>query len=379
MEFGVFVQTHVPEQVAQHDRAGIEHKRLIADVDAVVAADRNNWKYAWVTEHHFLDEYSHLSANEVFLGWVGALTERIHVGSGIFNITPPVNHPIRIAERVMMLDHLTDHRFEFGSGRGSSTTEQGGFGITDPELTRDMWDEALPEIIRMWKDEDYSFEGQFFSSPSRKVLPRQHGPTHPPLWVAAGNPGTFEKAAQLGLGVLCFSHAAPQKLEAGIELYKKTIENAEPIGDYVNNNIACVSTMLCREDRNEALDMAANMGPNYLLSNVFRYLDTFPKPDWVPDWPATIPEPTRDIIEMAVDKGLFIVGDPDDCKRGVQVFEDIGADQLILSPTATQLESSIAIETIEYFGQEVIPHFDKDEVHSTTRYRQAYENSGIPA
>ena len=85
--------------------------------------------------------------------YVAARTERMHVGSGIFNITPPVNHPARVAERVAMLDHLSNGRFEFGTGRGSSTTEQGGFGITDPDLTKDMYDEVIGEFRKMWADD----------------------------------------------------------------------------------------------------------------------------------------------------------------------------------------------------------------------------------
>ena len=127
----------------------------------VKAADAAGFKYAWVTEHHFLEEYSHLSASESFIAYAAAQTSNIHLGSGIFNITPPVNHPARIAERVAMLDHLSEGRFEFGTGRGSSTTEQRGFGIEDPELTREMVAETLPEIVRMWRDEDYSFDGKF--------------------------------------------------------------------------------------------------------------------------------------------------------------------------------------------------------------------------
>ena len=87
-----------------------------------------------------------------FLGYCAAITERIHLGSGIFNVTPPVNHPARIAERAATLDHLSEGRFEMGMGRGSSTTEQRGFGIDDPELTRAMFDEAVPEIVKMWHD-----------------------------------------------------------------------------------------------------------------------------------------------------------------------------------------------------------------------------------
>ena len=134
---------------------GGEHQRIMDEVAIVEAADRVGFKYTWATEHHFLTEYSHLSANEVFLGYLAAATSRIHLGSGIFNITPPVNHPARVAERVAMLDHLSEGRFEFGMGRGSSTTEQRGFGITDPDLTREMFDEVVAEFRKMWRAEEY--------------------------------------------------------------------------------------------------------------------------------------------------------------------------------------------------------------------------------
>src|SRR6195952_5391515 len=123
MEFGLFIQNYVPASRRAVDPLA-EHQAIMEDLQAVVAADKSGFKYLWATEHHFLDEYSHLSANESFLGFCAAATERIHLGSGILNVTPPVNHPARIAERVAILDHLSEGRFEFGMGRGSSATEQ---------------------------------------------------------------------------------------------------------------------------------------------------------------------------------------------------------------------------------------------------------------
>ena len=93
-----------------------EHKALIEETEYVIQADKSGFKYAWASEHHFLEEYSHLSANDVFLGYLAHATERIHLGSGIFNPLAPVNHPVKVAEKVAMLDHLSEGRFEFGSG-----------------------------------------------------------------------------------------------------------------------------------------------------------------------------------------------------------------------------------------------------------------------
>ena len=174
MEFGIFNSLYCPKQAYEGvpDPEMVEHRRLMDEVEWTKAADRNGFKYTWATEHHFLEEYSHLSASETFLSYMAGVTDNIHLGSGIMNITPPVNHPARVAERVAMIDHLSGGRMEFGVGRGSSTTEQGGFGIDDPDLTKEMFDEALPEIVRMWAETDYSFDGKYFSMPSRNVLPK---------------------------------------------------------------------------------------------------------------------------------------------------------------------------------------------------------------
>src|SRR6187431_1382569 len=162
MEFGLFVQAHVPKHEVEADPVNAEHNRLMRELEMAEACDEAGWKYVWSVEHHFLEEYSHISASEIMLPWIAARTKRLHVGSAIWNITPPVNHPARTAERVAMLDHLSEGRFEFGTGRGSSSTEFKGFRIPDGETTRSMYDESLREILRMWKDVPYSYNGKYF-------------------------------------------------------------------------------------------------------------------------------------------------------------------------------------------------------------------------
>ena len=122
MEFGLFIQNYVPNSRREVDPEA-EHHAIFEDIEAVIAADKAGFKFVWLTEHHFLDEYSHLSANDVVLGYLAHATERIHLGSGIFNPLPQVNHPAKVAERVAMLDHLSDGRFEFGTGRGAGSHE----------------------------------------------------------------------------------------------------------------------------------------------------------------------------------------------------------------------------------------------------------------
>ena len=371
MEFGIFNSLYVPHQVADLDPENIEHNRLMDEVVWTQAADRSGFKYTWATEHHFLEEYSHLSANESFLAYLAGVTENIHLGSGIMNITPPVNHPARVAERVAMIDHLSQGRFEFGMGRGSSSTEQKGFGIDDPELTKLMFDEVLAELPKMWADGRYSYEGTYFSMPERNVLPKTFTKPHPPMWVAAGNPGTFEKAGRLGLGILCFGVSSPEALKPLIESYKNAVQDAEPIGGYVNDNVMVTTQMLCLEDGEKARHIATDMTTGYHTTNVFRYLDTFPKPPGIPEWPTVLPDPTYEQVDQSIKDALVCIGTPEECAKTVERYQATGADQLTFGMLSSTMPVEIAIEAVETFGSQIIPAFDKDPVHSTTRQREA--------
>jgi len=106
MEFGIFSHMHVP-----HDDT--EHARFLRELEISEAADAAGFKYDWAPEHHFLERYSHQPAPEVYLSWVAARTKRIHVGHAIVNITAPVNHPVRVAERIATMDHLSEGRVAF--------------------------------------------------------------------------------------------------------------------------------------------------------------------------------------------------------------------------------------------------------------------------
>ena len=367
MEFGLFNSACVLPQFN-----GDEHRRIMDEVAIVQAADRVGFKYTWATEHHFLTEYSHLSANEVFLGYLAAATSYIHLGSGIFNVTPPVNHPARVAERVALLDHLSEGRFEFGMGRGSSTTEQKGFGITDPDLTRDMFDEVVGEFHKMWRPGEYAgFDGTFFSMPPRNVLPKPYSAPHPPMWVAAGNPSTFEKAARMGLGVLCFTIGGPESVKPLVDLYKEEIGRAEPVGDFVNDNIMVTTQLLCLEDGQRARELVANLGMGYHRSLLLRYLDTFPRPAGIPEWPALLPDPTPQQIDASIAAGDSAYGTPDEVEVAIRKYVDAGVDQVVFGLLSSTMERELAFETIETFGKHVLPTFDTDRMHRTARQREA--------
>jgi alkanesulfonate monooxygenase SsuD/methylene tetrahydromethanopterin reductase-like flavin-dependent oxidoreductase (luciferase family) len=122
-----------------------EHQVIMDDLSCMIAAEKAGFKYAVVPEHHFLDEYSHISGNVPALGCLAAKTERIHLLSGIMNPLPQITHPAKVAETVAMLDHLTGGRFEFGTGRGAGSYEILGFLPDGSEIsqTKEIWESAV--------------------------------------------------------------------------------------------------------------------------------------------------------------------------------------------------------------------------------------------
>ncbi|MET9219751.1 LLM class flavin-dependent oxidoreductase [Streptomyces sp. NPDC003300] len=372
MEFGLFVQGYVPAARAKAD-PDAEHHALIEETEYVIQADRSGFKYAWASEHHFLEEYSHLSANDVFLGYLAHATERIHLGSGIFNPLAPVNHPVKVAEKVAMLDHLSGGRFEFGSGRGAGSHEILGFmpGITDMNHTKEIWEETIAEFPKMWLQDEYpGFSGKHWSLPPRKILPKPYGRSHPAMWYAAGSPPSYAMAARKGLGVLGFSVQKVSDMEWVVESYKSAIGQAEPVGDFVNDNVMVTSTAICAETTEKARQIAVGGGLNYLQSLLFRYHDTFPRPDGIPVWPELLPDYTEELIDLLISEELMICGNPDEVLAQCKRWEQAGADQLTFGlPIGIGYEDTM--NTIKLIGEHVIPVIDTDPVHRTTRFRQA--------
>jgi alkanesulfonate monooxygenase SsuD/methylene tetrahydromethanopterin reductase-like flavin-dependent oxidoreductase (luciferase family) len=370
VEFGIFVQGYTPNSRREVDPEA-EHHALMDELELVVAADRAGFKYVWATEHHFLDEYSHLSANDVYLGYLAHATERIHLGSGIFNPLPQVNHPAKVAERVAMLDHLSNGRFEFGTGRGAGSHEILGFlpGMEDLTGTRDIWEDVIREFPKMWMQDTYEgYQGKYWSLPPRKILPKPYVKPHPPMWYAAGNTSSYEMAARYGLGVLGFSVQSIEEMDKVLGAYKNAVVNAEPIGAFVNDNVMITSAAYVKETTEEAIQSMVAADSTYLQSNVYRYHDTFPHPDWVPKWPERIPPVDAEMLRAAVGAPGVVLGDPDQALQACRDWESAGADQLVFGVGPASQEDSL--EMIRLMGEHVIPKLDRDPEHRTSRFRR---------
>src|ERR1700691_5547556 len=197
MKFGIFYEHQLPRPWKDGD----ELKLFQDALDQVELADRLGIDHAWEVEHHFLEEYSHSSAPEVFLAAASQRTKNIRLGHGIIQLT--TNQPHRVAERVATLDLISGGRVELGMGEGTGPAELHPFGVRVRDK-RDRWEEAVQAIIPMFTRDSWEFHGKYHDFPARNVVPKPYQKPHPPLWVACSNIRTIGEAGQWGMGALGF-------------------------------------------------------------------------------------------------------------------------------------------------------------------------------
>ena len=168
MRFGMLYELQLPKPWDSQSE-----QRLVDDaIEQCVLGDKLGIDYAWSVEHHFLEEYSHCSASDVFLSAIAAKTERIKIGFGIRQVIPNYNHPARTAESVGMLDLISHGRAQLGIGEGATRLELGGFNIP-AKRKRAMALESAREIADMMVMEPYpGYECDDWSMPCRNVLPK---------------------------------------------------------------------------------------------------------------------------------------------------------------------------------------------------------------
>src|SRR5256714_35165 len=247
MKFGIFYEHQLPRPWGPRS----EYQLLQDSLSQIELADQLGYDYAWEVEHHFLEEYSHSSAPEVFLGAASQRTQRIRLGHGVIQL--PTNHPARVAERVSTLDLLSHGRVELGIGESATTTELHPFGRRSGER-RVVSEDALRPLVPMFGAAPVEYHGPSFAFPRRTVLPKPRQKPHPPLWVACSQRDTIEAAGRWGMGALGFQFVSADEAHAWVAAYYNAYtKRLEPLADYATNpNLAVVSGFMCCPTDEEA-------------------------------------------------------------------------------------------------------------------------------
>ncbi len=353
MKFGIFYEHQLPRPW----QADSEYTLFQQSLEQIELADRLGYDVAWEVEHHFLEEYSHSSAPEVFLGAASQRTKNIRLGHGVIQLT--TNQPHRVAEKVATLDLLSGGRVELGMGEAAGPAELHPFNIRVRDK-RERWEEAVKAIVPMFTKESWEFHGDYYDFPARNVIPKPFQKPHPPLWVACSNIKTIAKAGEWGMGALGFTFVSPDAALAWVHrYYNNLMHNRRLLTDYpINPNIAMVSGFMCAETDEEAERKAA--GWTFFIFALSYYgrkgVDapgTGNLWDEYQDWRGS------DQAKKALDGAL--IGSPETIRRKLRQFQAAHVDQVILLNQAGKTTHEDICNSLELFATEVMPEFHAAE------------------
>ena len=283
MQFGLLYEMQRPFEGTSVDWNALYKETL----EQCALADQVGFDALWFVEHHFLTGFSGSPCPEVMFGALSQVTKRVRIGFGV-NILP-YHHPVRVAERVAMVDQLTDGRVEVGTGR-SNAYELTGLGV-DPRDTRAMWEESITMLPKIWQSDEFSWEGTFWNVPPRRVLPKPLQKPHPRLYLACTQNDSFNVAAEKGIGVLSSATFATNILAEHVKNYRAQSEAGDACRGLHQRVLGQQRRQsYCGEDDTEAKELGALslktfFGPDkpYIRDRVNAYEDLLESWGGVPD------------------------------------------------------------------------------------------------
>ena len=344
MEFGLFLEFPRPVDGDHHD-AFTQSFRLVQEAEDLGVAS------VWLAEYHFNME--RVLASPVMIATaIAAKTSTMRIGTAVYCL--PLGHPIRVAEEMATLDHISDGRVELGVGRGTFPNVHEGFNVGFEE-SRSRFDEFLEVVVGAWTQETLSFDGEHYSCQDLTVTPRPYQQPHPPISVGVTSAESFPIIGAMGYPLI----VNPSRVFTLDELagpmmeYRKAWKEAGHPGKgklglrvpiYVNED----AEQAYRNPMESAMHSVVRLG-NRVGSYAGREGTTG-------DWG----EQSRRILGMEYDDWLrdkVVYGTPDYvAERLAQLEETLGLDQLIYEVNFGNLMSDeLQTDSLRLFNKKVLP------------------------
>lgn len=361
MQFGIFYEHQHPRPWTE----GSEQRLFDEALAQVELADQVGIDYVWEVEHHFLEEYSHSSAPEVFLAACSQRTRRIRLGHGVVLMAPLYNHPARVAERIATLDLVSRGRVDWGTGESATMVEMEGFNVP-PEEKAVMWREGTEQAANMLAMTPYpGFQGKYFSMPPRNLVPKPAQRPHPPLWLACSRRESIHRAARAGMGALTFAFIEPELAGSWVKEYYDIIKSEEcvPIGHTVNANIAVVSAMSCHPVESEAVARGLDGFRFFGYSLGYYGIFSAHKPGVSDVWAEF--EKVKDTLPDNAGRGG--IGTPAQVAEHIRRYERVGIDQVIFVQASGRNRHEHICDSLRIFGRDVLPEFRAREAERQAR------------
>jgi len=357
MKFGLLYEMETPRP--WHERS--EYNTYWEALAQIELADRLGFDYVWEVEHHFLEEYSHSPAPEVFYGAVTQRTKNIRIAHGVRLLPFNFNHPIKVAEQAAVLDIMSNGRVDLGTGRSTTAQELDGFNV-NYERTRDEVKESLEIIVKAWTEEILEYDGNLMKVPPRRVVPKPIQKPHPPMWMACVAPDSYELAGDRGLGVLSFNFNWEQVQQMMATYRAACAKRSNQIPKVVNDAFAGVAIMHVAENKEE--EAIGLEGARWFLHNVAKLFEPLMAKNALYSY-----EYLRNVFAMNLDPKdasdaelkdhhMVVVGNPDEVIRKLENFQKAELSQVICFKQAGRIPHQNIMKSIQRIGKYILPYFN---------------------
>ncbi len=354
MHFDLFYELAVPDFTRRNERQVFQET-----LEELAIAETCGFRTAWFVEHHFMREYSHSSAPDLLLAAASQCTRTLRLGHAV--VLLPYHHPLQVAERLATLDVLSGGRAELGFGRGFSPREYAAFGV-DMEQSRERVEEALAVIRQTFGGQAVNFSGRHFKLENVEVVPKVVQKPHPPLWMAAVSPETFDLAARLGVGVLVGPFKPWFMVQSDIERYRAAWKKYHGDADD-KPRVGMTAGVLCLEDGQRARDIAKTYFVWFyrqLLKQTAPVLEQLHAGYEYYRKMGTLRFLAEKTLSLAALEtlGMVVAGDPAHCRRKLESYRDAGVDHLLCAVSTGGTPTDIVRDSLRALAKHVIPHFD---------------------
>lgn len=359
MKFGVFMAPF--HRVGENPTLALER-----DLELLQWLDVLGFDEAWIGEHHSAG-WETIASPEVFMATAAERTRHIRLGTGVISL--PYHHPFMVANRMILLDHLTRGRVMLGVGPGALTTDAYMLGI-EPERQREMMDESLGIILRLFQETDpVTYKSDWFQLRDAVLQLRPYQQPYMPIAVASvQSPAGVKLAGKHGAAVLSLSVPRSTVRETSLrELWSIAEETAaEHSKTMRREEWRLVVGCHLADNRQEAIE-DIRVGGARVTTEYFHQTLGNPIPD----------VPFEKIVDYMIENHLWIVGTPDDCIAGIERLQEIsGGFGGFLIRVEDWAPREKILRSYELLARYVMPRFQGTLVGITTSNRWASEKKG---
>lgn len=358
MRFGIFLAPF--HRVGEHPTLSLER-----DLELLQWLDTLGYDEAWIGEHHSAG-WETVSSPEIFIATAAERTRHILLGTGVTSL--PYHHPLMVANRMVLLDHLTRGRVALGVGPGALVTDAMMLGI-NPDVQRPRMAEALDVIMRLLTEtEPITYVGDWFELHDAVLQLRPFTKPHFPIAVASSqSPAGMVLAGQHGAAVLSLSVARGVRGAVDLrEQWRIGEQAAAGAGKMLRRDEwRLVVPVHLAESRQEALNEARAGAAAFLLEYFGHTLGR----------PSPVPGPPDQVIDQMVENGTWVVGTPDDCIAAIHHFDELTGGfggLLILAHEWAPREK--VLRSYELIARYVIPRFQGSltGIETSARWAQSH-------